>query len=58
VFTDDISELGSKDAAMQTAGKWIIEIPELDALTRSAVTSVKSFMSRSVDRFRPPYDDT
>jgi predicted P-loop ATPase len=54
-FTDEIADLGSKDAAMQTRGVWIIEIAELDSMSRSDVSKVKSFMSRSTDRFRPPY---
>lgn len=54
-FTDEIAELGSKDAALQTRGVWIIEIAELDSMTRAEVSRIKSFMSRTVDRFRPPY---
>jgi predicted P-loop ATPase len=54
-FTDDIAELGTKDAALQTRGAWIIEIPELDSMGRVDVSKVKSFISRSSDRFRPPY---
>jgi predicted P-loop ATPase len=58
-FTDDLggSQLGSKDAAIQVAGIWILELAELDEHTRveSNVTKTKSFMSRSTDRFRPPY---
>lgn len=54
-FTDDISELGSKDSVMQTRGVWIIELSELDAMTRTEVSRVKAFMSRQVDRVRPPY---
>jgi predicted P-loop ATPase len=54
-FTDEIADLGSKDAAMQTRGVWIIEIAELDSMSRSEVSKIKSFMSRSTDRFRPPY---
>jgi putative DNA primase/helicase len=54
-FTDEISELGTKDSALQTRGVWVIEIAELDAMKRPDVTRIKSFMSRSVDRFRPPY---
>jgi putative DNA primase/helicase len=53
-FTDEISEFGSKDAAMQTAGVWGIEIGELVAGRRD-VDKTKAFMSRSTDRFRPPY---
>ena len=54
-FTDEIAELGSKDAALQTRGVWIIEIAELDSMSRAEVSKIKSFMSRSTDRFRPPY---
>jgi predicted P-loop ATPase len=54
-FTDEIAELGSKDAAMQTRGVWIIEIAELDSMNKTEVGKVKGFMSRAVDRFRPPY---
>lgn len=54
-FTDRLSDLGSKDAAMETKGVWIIEIAELDTMSRSEVGTVKAFMTRTVDRFRPPY---
>ena len=54
-FTDEIADLGSKDAALQTRGVWVIEIAELDSLSRSDVGKIKAFMSRMADRFRPPY---
>ena len=54
-FTDDIEQLGSKDAAMQTAGVWCIELGELDAMSKAEISKVKAFISRAVDRFRPPY---
>jgi predicted P-loop ATPase len=54
-FTDEIADLGSKDAALQTMGVWIIEIPELDSMSRTDVSRIKAFISRTVDRFRPPY---
>ncbi|MBR1032930.1 virulence-associated E family protein [Bradyrhizobium liaoningense] len=54
-FTDEIADLGSKDAAMQCAGAWCIEIAELDAMSKAEVAKVKAFLSRSSDRFRPPY---
>lgn len=57
-FTDDIADLGSKDAAMQILGSWCIELSELDALSRSEVSKIKAFISRQVDRFRPPYGRT
>ena len=54
-FTDDIADVGSKDAAMQMAGAWIIELAELDALNRAEVSRIKAFLSRRIDRYRPPY---
>jgi predicted P-loop ATPase len=54
-FTDELADLGSKDAAMQTRGVWIIELSELDSLSNSDVARIKAFMSRTIDRFRPPY---
>ncbi len=54
-FTDEIADLGSKDAAMQTRGVWLIEIAELDSMSRAEVSRIKSFISRATDRFRPPY---
>jgi hypothetical protein len=54
-FTDELADLGSKDAAMQTRGVWIIELSELDGLSNSDVARIKAFMSRTTDRFRPPY---
>ena len=54
-FTDEIAEIGSKDAAIQTHGVWVIEIAELDSMSRTDVGKIKAFMSRATDRFRPPY---
>jgi len=54
-FTDEIADLGSKDASLQAAGAWIIEIAELDSMNRSEVGRIKAFISRNADRFRPPY---
>jgi predicted P-loop ATPase len=54
-FTDEIADLGSKDAALQTRGVWLIEIAELDSMTRGEVSKIKGFMTRTTDRFRPPY---
>ena len=54
-FADEIAELGTKDAALQLVGAWIIELAELDSIARGDVSRIKSFMSRAADRFRPPY---
>lgn len=45
----------TKDFYVFMAGKWVIEIAELDAFSRADVKSVKRALSTEVDRFRPPY---
>lgn len=54
-FTDDLSDVGTKDSAMQLQGKWIVEIGELDAFKKAEETTVKKWLVMRVDDFRPPY---
>ena len=54
-YSDDIADLGAKDAAIGTAGVWIVELAELAAMNRAEVEKVKAFLSRRIDRYRPPY---
>jgi predicted P-loop ATPase len=54
-FTDEISDLGTKDAAQDLRGKWIIELAELSAMKRSEIERTKAFISRSTDHYRPSY---
>jgi hypothetical protein len=54
-FTDELADLGTKDAALQLNGRWIVEWSELDNYSRAEVSRVKAYMSRAVDQFRPPY---
>ncbi|MBV0893510.1 virulence-associated E family protein [Paracoccus sp. Z118] len=37
------------------AGVWIVEIAELNAIGRAEVSRIKAFLTRTTDRFRPPY---
>lgn len=57
-FSDDLAELGSKDAQMQMAGTWCVEIAELASMRRAEVEKVKAFASRRIDRYRPSYGRT
>lgn len=54
-FTDEIADLGSKDCAMQLRGVWLVEIGELGAMKKAEIDTLKLFMSRRMDRYRPPY---
>ena len=54
-FLGSLPDLRSKDASLSLAGRWIVEIGELDALRGVAGTRVKDFVSQEVDTYRPPY---
>lgn len=54
-FSDDKLDVGSKDGLMLMEGKWLIELAELDSLSRSEMTTVKAWITRKVDRFRAPF---
>ena len=54
-FTDQLSDLGSKDASMQVRGIWIVEIAELHALSKADRENAKKFVSQQFERFRLPY---
>ncbi len=54
-FTDQLGDMRDKDAADSLRGPWLVEIAELDAMQRSEVATVKAFVSRRTDRFRPAY---
>ena len=54
-FTDQQIKIGEKDTYEVMRGQWIVELPELDALSKAEASSAKAFFSRSVDRFRMAY---
>lgn len=58
-FSDSIpQDLTSKDAAMSLLGVWCLEFSEIETLIRAEVETMKAFLSRAVDRYRPPYGKT
>lgn len=57
-FAELEGTFGSKDAAEQVEGAWLVELPELQALSRAEVTAIKSFATRANDRFRRAYART
>ena len=56
-FADDKIDMGSKEGALALQGVWIYELAELAAITRTTadLETVKGFITRKVDHYRPPY---
>jgi predicted P-loop ATPase len=54
-YTDRMSAITTKDAAIEMAGVWGIEAAEMEAINRATTGASKSFISHQSDRYRPPY---
>ena len=57
-FSDSLVSFEGKDAAEMLQGTWINEIGELAAMTKYETNSVKQFLSKKTDIFRPSYGRT
>lgn len=53
-FLDDLGDLG-KDSAERIQGRWIVEVAEMDSMSKAETTRVKSYVSRQHDTYRPAY---
>lgn len=56
-FSDSLTfeDMRDKTAAEKLQGVWIMEIGELKGMRKMDFESVKSFLSRQIDRYRPSY---
>lgn len=54
-FIDRLSNFSNKDSAIELRSAWIVEIAELDAMSRADISTTKAFIARTHDCFRPPY---
>lgn len=54
-FSDTFSTLQGKEAYEQVQGVWIVEVGELAGMRKAEVETIKLYISKQVDRFRPAY---
>lgn len=50
------ASLEGKESQMRLKGVWVMELPELDALSRSEETRIKAFLSTTTDTYIPKYE--
>ncbi len=56
-FLDWLPDLNNKDAALALQGVWSVEMGELASFRKNEIESVKAFITRTVDKVRPPYGE-
>jgi len=54
-FSDTFFKVDGKEALEQIQGAWIIEMAELSGMRKSEAESVKHFITKQQDEFRPAY---
>ena len=54
-FSDSFTTMQGKEAYEQVQGVWIVEVGELAGMRKAEAETIKLYISKQVDRFRPAY---
>ena len=54
-FSDSFTTMNGKEAYEQVMGVWLMEVGELAGMRKAEAETIKLFVSKQVDRFRPAY---
>jgi predicted P-loop ATPase len=56
-FLDWLPDLSNKDSALALQGNWAVEMGELASFRKNEIETVKAFITRKIDKVRPPYGE-
>jgi predicted P-loop ATPase len=55
-YSDNLPDVsGGKDVCQFLRGKWLVEVPEMHAMSRAEAAQLKAFITRQEERYRPAY---
>ena len=56
-FSDSLTmdDMKDKTGAEKLQGRWIVEVPELSGMRKTEVETIKAFITRQEDQYRPAY---
>lgn len=56
-FSDNLTmdDMKDKTGAEKLQGRWIVEVPELSGMRKAEVETIKAFITRQEDQYRPAY---
>lgn len=56
-FDDNLPDLTrGKECSQHLRGLMLVEIPEMDTFTRADINTLKAFLTRTHERYRPPFE--